>query len=300
MAKYFTRRAAPTGTARCIPALIAVLLPALSAWTGMPAAQAANISTQGASLVLSVPDYWSGTGQTSSAGVRVVAVGTNGAAPRQNSADGATLALHPMVLPAAEAGTVAVPAVTGLSQTAAATALASAGLVAGGISQAYHATIPAGGVIAQNPVAGAFVAPGTAVALTVSKGPAPAEGELEGEGEPQTEGESEGEPVTPPTAEEARTQIAAAIDTVDSNGDGLVSFTEAVAALPGITRTVFDQLDINGDGSLDSTELGIDQASGCNCSKGFMTPGALKHSLSDLFMGGLTLISLLALSRRTP
>ncbi len=68
---------------------------------------------------------------------------------------------------------VTVPNVVGLTQAAAGTALAGAGLVAGAITQQYSATVAVGSVISQNPAASESVLPGTAVALVVSKGPAP-------------------------------------------------------------------------------------------------------------------------------
>ena len=67
---------------------------------------------------------------------------------------------------------VIVPNVVNLTQAAAEAALAAAGLTAGAITQAANDVIPAGSVISQNPAAGASVPPGTAVALTVSSGPA--------------------------------------------------------------------------------------------------------------------------------
>ncbi len=68
---------------------------------------------------------------------------------------------------------VAVPSVVGMAQAAAATALAGAGLTVGAVTESFSAAVPAGQVISQNPVAGALVAPGSAVGLVVSKGPEP-------------------------------------------------------------------------------------------------------------------------------
>jgi formylglycine-generating enzyme required for sulfatase activity len=68
---------------------------------------------------------------------------------------------------------VAVPNVVGMTQTAAQSALTSAGLTLGTVTEQYHATVPAGLVIGQDPIAGTSVAPGSAVALTVSKGSEP-------------------------------------------------------------------------------------------------------------------------------
>ena len=64
-----------------------------------------------------------------------------------------------------------VPGVVGSTQAAATTAITAAGLVVGTITQTNNAAA-AGSVISQSLVAGTNVAPGTAMALTVSLGPA--------------------------------------------------------------------------------------------------------------------------------
>ena len=66
--------------------------------------------------------------------------------------------------------TVTVPYVVGKTQAAASSALTSAGLNVGTITQAYSSTVASGNVISQSPVSGTSVASGTAVNLTVSKG----------------------------------------------------------------------------------------------------------------------------------
>ena len=68
--------------------------------------------------------------------------------------------------------TVAVPDVIGLSQTAAQTTITDAGLVVGTVSTASSSTVAAGNVISQTPAAATNVAPGSAVGLVVSTGPA--------------------------------------------------------------------------------------------------------------------------------
>jgi hypothetical protein len=65
---------------------------------------------------------------------------------------------------------VATPNVVGLTQAEASSALTDAGLTVGAISTASSATVPWGSIMSQNPVAGAQVATGTAVALVVSTG----------------------------------------------------------------------------------------------------------------------------------
>jgi uncharacterized repeat protein (TIGR03806 family) len=66
-----------------------------------------------------------------------------------------------------------VPNVVGLSQAAASTAITGAGLNVGSVTNANSATVAAGNVISQNPVAGTMVAPASAVNIVVSSGPAP-------------------------------------------------------------------------------------------------------------------------------
>ena len=68
---------------------------------------------------------------------------------------------------------VSVPNVVGQSQASAETAITSAGLMVGMVSQDYNSIVAAGNVISQNPSFGASVAPGTSIALVISLGPAP-------------------------------------------------------------------------------------------------------------------------------
>ena len=68
---------------------------------------------------------------------------------------------------------VSVPNVVGLTQAAATTAITGAGLVLGNVSTQNSASVAAGNVISQNPLGGASVAPGSAVDLVISSGPAP-------------------------------------------------------------------------------------------------------------------------------
>ncbi|MEM6486465.1 MAG: PASTA domain-containing protein, partial [Pseudomonadota bacterium] len=67
---------------------------------------------------------------------------------------------------------VTVPSVVGVSQTAAESAITSAGLLVGSITTDNSDTVPAGDVISQNPVDGSVVAPGTVVDLVISIGEA--------------------------------------------------------------------------------------------------------------------------------
>jgi len=68
--------------------------------------------------------------------------------------------------------TVVVPNVVNLTQGAAISAITGVGLVQGTVTTASSATVAAGSVISQSPAGGTSAVPGSAVALTVSSGPA--------------------------------------------------------------------------------------------------------------------------------
>jgi beta-lactam-binding protein with PASTA domain len=70
----------------------------------------------------------------------------------------------------------AVPNVVNQTQAAATTSITNAGLTLGAVTSGFHPTIPNGSVISSSPVAGTLVAPGSAVAIVVSQGPAPITG----------------------------------------------------------------------------------------------------------------------------
>src|SRR5213080_3751285 len=69
--------------------------------------------------------------------------------------------------------TVPVPNVVGQTQTAATSALTSAGLTAGTVTQQSSTTVPSGSVISESPAAGTSVASASAVNLVVSSGATP-------------------------------------------------------------------------------------------------------------------------------
>jgi beta-lactam-binding protein with PASTA domain len=163
-----------------------------------------------------------------------------------------------------------VPDVVGLPQAQAEAAIAGAGLALGNVTQAYSDTAAAGIVLSQSPAAGAELSPGRVVGIVVSLGSATAEGE--------------GEPAAV-TAE----QLADVYDAADTNGDGALSFSEAVAAVTGLTQAVFNELDTNGDGQLASDELGVDASAGCTGCQGS------KKAFDPTRMGDLFLMALGAL-----
>ena len=88
---------------------------------------------------------------------------TGGTVVAQGSAVALVISLGP--------ANVAVPNVVNLTQAAASSAITGAGLVVGAITTA-NSLVPVGNVISQNPTGGTLVAPGSAVALVISLGPA--------------------------------------------------------------------------------------------------------------------------------
>jgi hypothetical protein len=50
-------------------------------------------------------------------------------------------------------------------------------------------------------------------------------------------------------------QDTTAIDTMDADADGMVSFVELQAAMPDMTEETLMTMDVNGDGMLDADEV---------------------------------------------
>ncbi|WP_111406385.1 MULTISPECIES: EF-hand domain-containing protein [Meridianimarinicoccus] len=49
--------------------------------------------------------------------------------------------------------------------------------------------------------------------------------------------------------------LALMVSDVDSDGDGMISFTEMAEAYPGLTEDTFATVDTSGDGMVDEAEL---------------------------------------------
>ncbi len=182
---------------------------------------------------------------------------------------------------------VSVPSVAGMTQATAGAALDAASLSLGTVTEQCSATVALGLVISQVPAADQEALSGSAVALVVSAGPCAAEGEVEGEGE--------GEVVTP-TETELRDLLETAFATVDSNGDRQISYAEALAVLPKLPESVFNAVDADGDGQIGPEDIGLDEGgcAGCSGGKGAFTFGHLKGSFGGIFLGGLSLMVLMA------
>lgn len=181
---------------------------------------------------------------------------------------------------------VTVPDVVGQTVEAATAAIGGATLGLGAATRQCGDTAAAGLVTGQSPAAGMLVTPGSAVELTVSSGPCQAEGEGEGPA---------------PTEAELREMLAGTFYAADTNGDGVLSYAEVLALMPGLTREVFNTVDSSGDGVASRAEAVPDEdgaCAGCAGAKAAFTPGNIRKSLGDLFLGALGLMVLLVVGKR--
>ncbi len=103
----------------------------------------------------------------------------------------------------------------------------------------------------------------------------------------------------PASVTTAAQQLLNGFAAADADHSGGLSFTEAAAAIPGLTQDQFNQMDANGDGQLTQAELNqFLNPGGCTCGKADFTLAGFKGRLADLFPTGLALLVLVALSGR--
>jgi len=123
----------------------------------------------------------------------------------------------------------------------------------------------------------------------------PVEGEIV-EGEPG-EGETD-------TLEEIANTLEDTFDTLDANGDGLLSLVEATAAFPNLSAGDFVALDLNDDGFLSLAELqGKVETCKCGCGRFCCRTeeapaDSVKRLMGDWLLVGLSLLALMALTGR--
>ena len=149
-----------------------------------------TVSLGPAAVMVSVPDV-TGLTQTAAQTALTAAGLTTGTVTTAHSADVAAdavihqtpaagtsveagSAVNLVVSLGPEAAVVSVPDVTGMTESAAETALTAVNLVKGGVTEEHSDTVAVDAVIRQSPAAGTSVAEGSAVNLVVSLGPAPA------------------------------------------------------------------------------------------------------------------------------
>jgi VWFA-related protein len=120
---------------------------------------AATALINGAGLVVGTISQWSS------------ATVPAGSVISQNPNAGSSVTAGSAVALIVSTGPVAVPNVVNMTQAAATTAIAFAGLAVGTVSTESNATVPSGSVISQNPASGTNVVAGSAVAIVVSTGP---------------------------------------------------------------------------------------------------------------------------------
>jgi hypothetical protein len=98
-----------------------------------------------------------------------------------------------------------------------------------------------------------------------------------------------------------RALLNADFDAVDSNGDGQVSYSEALIALPGVPADAFNEIDVNGDGQISRAEAGVATdggCAGCGAGKRALSLVKIKGSLGDIFLAGLSLVVLSLMAGR--
>ena len=84
----------------------------------------------------------------------------------------------------------------------------------------------------------------------------------------------------------------------DLNDDGSLSFSEASTVAEELTQEQFDEIDTDDDGLLSEAELEavVEVDTGCPLGGKIMDIGALKERASDLFVFGMALITMAAMS----
>ncbi|MBI3118658.1 MAG: hypothetical protein HYZ00_08240 [Candidatus Hydrogenedentes bacterium] len=88
-------------------------------------------------------------------------------------------------------------------------------------------------------------------------------------------------------------ELLAEFDSVDTSGDGQLTFTEVLALVPSLTQARFAEMDRNSDGVLTEEELrDIIDDDGPNCRERLLGLFGLRKSLGDvLVLGGALIVA---------
>ena len=96
------------------------------------------------------------------------------------------------------------------------------------------------------------------------------------------------------TPEQLASALSAGFSAADTDNNGMLTFEEAVAARPQLTRALFDEWDTNNDGNLTQAELdAVNRPVGCPLGK---STRDVTRALGDLFLLGIALLTLLGWS----
>jgi beta-lactam-binding protein with PASTA domain len=160
----------------------------VAAGASMPAGSAVNLVVSSGAPNVAVPSVIGATlaAATSAIEGKDLVVGAQstqasstvaaGKVISQSPSAGASVAAHSAVNVVLSSGPapvqVSVPALEGLAESAATTALTKAGLAAGAVTSQASASVAAGKILSQSPAAGTKAAKGSSVSLVMSTGPA--------------------------------------------------------------------------------------------------------------------------------
>jgi len=118
------------------------------------------------------------------------------------------------------------------------------------------------------------------------------------------------------TKEQLIAELKLDFGSVDSNGDGQVSWSEASAKYPGLTQEVFNQVDTNSDGSISKSEVGVagqegegsiqptegegstETKQGCGCGGKSSSDDTWWKYILDVILFGMLIVSMSGMRRR--
>jgi beta-lactam-binding protein with PASTA domain len=173
------------------------------------------------------------------------------------------------------------PNVLGMTQAGAESAIQGADLVVGLVVNDYSDTVPAGQVLSQSPAGGTRIAIGVAVSFVISLGPKTTVPDLTGM-----------------SLEDAQAALAAAglVAEVTEEASETVPAGQIISQLPGAGQNLPEGSTVNLVVS-SGPEAGGCACAGCNTGKSAFSLDSLGRMLGDLFLLGLSVMALTAMSR---